>query len=138
MKNLTVKLMFVIMTFAFASCTSNNQINNSNDMIIRLTEIQIVPEYLDAYLAILKEESETSLKVEPGVISIFPMSQKENPTEIRILEIYASQKAYESHLQTKHFKHYKTTTLEMVKSLKLVDMNGLDRDYMPLIFKKMN
>ena len=72
--------------------------------------------YLDEYLSILKEESEASVRLEPGVISIYPMYQKENPTEIRILEIYADKEAYESHLQTPHFKHYKTSTQEMVKS----------------------
>jgi len=72
------------------------------------------------------------------VISIYPMYQKENPTEIRILEIYADKKAYEAHLETPHFKHYKTTTLKMVKSLKLVDMSAIDDQTMPMIFEKMN
>jgi quinol monooxygenase YgiN len=75
--------------------------------------------------------------LEPGVIAIFPMYQKENPTEIRILEIYASREAYESHLKTPHFQHYKTTTLVMVKSLRLVDMETIDAETMTEIFKKM-
>lgn len=106
--------------------------------MIRISEIEIAPEYLDEYLLILKEEAKASVKLEPGVISIYPMYQKENPTEIRILEIYADKKAYESHLETPHFKHYKTTTLKMVKSLKLIDMNAIDGQAMPIIFKKIN
>ena len=66
------------------------------------------------------------------------MYEKENPTEIRILEIYSDRKAYESHLETPHFKHYKSTTLKMVKSLKLVDMDAIDGETMPMIFKKIN
>ena len=89
-------------------------------------EIVIEPEYLDEYLSILKEESKASVELEPGVISIFPMYQRENPTEIRILEIYADKKAYETHLETPHFKHYKSITLKMVKSLELVHMNAID------------
>jgi quinol monooxygenase YgiN len=65
------------------------------------------------------------------------MFQKENPTEIRILEIYAGKEAYESHLQTPHFKHYKTSTLNMVKSLRLVDMDAIDSETMPMIFRKI-
>ena len=107
-------------------------------MMIRISEIEIAPEDLDEYLLILKEEAKASVKLEPGVISIYPMYQKENPTEIRILEIYADKKAYESHLETPHFKHYKTTTLKMVKSLKLIDMNAIDGQAMPIIFKKIN
>lgn len=106
--------------------------------MIRISEIEIEPEYLNEYLEILKEEAKASVELEPGVISIYPMSQKENPTEIRILEIYADKKAYEAHLETPHFKHYKTTTLKMVKSLKLIDMNAIDGQTMPIIFKKIN
>ncbi len=65
------------------------------------------------------------------------MYQQEKPTEIRILEIYSDRKAYESHLETPHFKHYKISTLKMVKSLKLVDMKAIDGESMPMIFKKI-
>ena len=58
-------------------------------MLVRISEIQIHLEHLDEYNAILKEEAEASVRLEPGVISIFPMYQKGNPTEVRILEIYA-------------------------------------------------
>jgi quinol monooxygenase YgiN len=42
-----------------------------------------------------------------------------------ILEIYADQEAYQSHIQTAHFKKYKEGTLKMVKSLKLIDTTPL-------------
>ncbi|MGI9532971.1 putative quinol monooxygenase [Lutimonas sp.] len=106
-------------------------------MIVRLTEIEIEPTYLDAYLSILKEESKASVELEEGVISIYPMYLKEKENQIRILEIYADKKAYESHLQTPHFKHYKTTTIKMVTSLKLIDMHAIDVESMPMIFEKM-
>jgi len=106
-------------------------------IMVRMSEIQIHRNYLEEYTAILKEEAEASVRLEPGVISIFPMYQKENPTEIRILEIYASRDAYESHLKTTHFERYKTTTLKMVKSLKLVDMEAVDPETMTRIFGKM-
>lgn len=106
------------------------------DMMVRISEIEIIPEYLEEYKTILEKESSESVKLEAGVIAIYPMFQKENPVQIRIIEIYANQKAYKSHLQTPHFQHYKTTTLKMVKSLKLVDMTALDPEMMQLIFEK--
>jgi quinol monooxygenase YgiN len=109
-----------------------------NETMVRISEIQIHPNYLEEYTAILKEEAEASVSLEPGVLSIFPMYQKEHPTEIRILEIYASREAYESHLKTPHFERYKTTTLKMVKSLKLVDMTAIDPATMVRIFGKMS
>ena len=111
---------------------------NSTEMIIRISEIGIDSIYLNEYIRILKDESESSVRLEPGVISIYPMFQKENPTEIRILEIYANKEAYESHLQTPHFKIYKTSTLKMVKSLKLIDMRAIDENTMDKIFKKLD
>ena len=108
-----------------------------NNMMIRISEIEIDSNYLEQYIAILKEESAESVKLEPGVVCIYPMYQKENPTEVRILEIYASRDAYESHLKTPHFQKYKTTTLQMVKSLRLIDMEAIDAPTMKEIFKKI-
>lgn len=106
-------------------------------MMVRISEIQIEPQYLDQYNEILKEEAEASVRLEPGVIAIFPMYQNENPSEIRILEMYASRAAYESHLKTSHFQKYKSATLHMVKSLKLIDMQTIDPKTMGMIFKKL-
>jgi len=107
------------------------------DMIVRISEIEIVPEYLEEYKSILKQEAAASIKIEPGVIAIFPMYQQKNSTQIRIVEIYADKAAYQSHIKTPHFQHYKTSTLKMVKSLKLVDMKNLDTETMLEIFKKL-
>jgi 4-carboxymuconolactone decarboxylase len=109
-----------------------------NDMMIRISEIEIVPEFLEEYNSILQEEASASVKLEKGVIAIFPMYQKENATQIRIVEIYANKETYQFHLQTPHFQLYKTTTLKMVKSLKLIDMESLDKETMSQIFKKIN
>ena len=125
----------LILIMMLASCSSASA--QPKEMMVRISEIEINSNALNAYKAILKEESEASVRLEPGVIAIFPMYEKENQTEIRILEIYASREAYESHLKTSHFQHYKTTTLVMVKSLRLVDMETIDAETMTEIFKKM-
>ena len=132
MAKMLVALGLMMMPF-----THNEALAQQNEMMIRISEIQIHPNYLAEYTAILKEEAEASVRLEPGVLSIFPIYEKEHPTEIRILEIYASRDAYESHLKTPHFERYKTTTLEMVESLKLVDMEAIDPETMTRIFGKM-
>jgi alkylhydroperoxidase/carboxymuconolactone decarboxylase family protein YurZ/quinol monooxygenase YgiN len=108
------------------------------DMMVRIAEIEIFPEFQEEYKAVLKEEAAASVNVERGVIAIFPMVQKENPTQIRLVEVYASRAAYEAHLKAPHFLHYKTATRNMIKSLKLIDMKSLDTETMSLIFKKVN
>jgi quinol monooxygenase YgiN len=104
--------------------------------MVRIAEVEVEEAGLEQYLAILKEEAKASVNLEPGVVSIFPMYEKASPTKIRILEIYASREAYELHLKTAHFLKYKTTTLEMVKSLVLVEMDAIDSETMGQIFKK--
>lgn len=126
-------------TFAIAMLLSEPTAapgEQQSEIMVRISEIEIVPSYLDEYKEILKEEAAASVRLEPGVIAIFPMYQKEHPTQVRILELYANREAYESHLQTSHFKRYKAATLTMVKSLKLVDMDVVDPETMSRIFRK--
>ncbi len=99
----------------------NVPLRTYGDKIVRLAEIEVVPEYLEEYLAFAKEVGETSVKVEPGVLTLFSMQTKEAPCKIYILEIYADREAYQSHIRTAHFKKYKEGTAQMVKSLKLID-----------------
>ena len=106
-------------------------------LMVRIAEIEVDARFAKEYAAALTEEADMSVRLEPGVIAIFPMHQGQEPTLIRIIEIYADRAAYESHLTSPHFLKYKATTLKMVKSLKLVDMHALDTSAMTQIFAKM-
>jgi len=129
---------FFLLIALFILVDLNNASAQQNGQLVRIAEIEIKRDSLDAYKAILKEEAEASIRLEPGVISIFPMYQKKDSTQVRILEIYASPQAYELHLKTPHFQRYKTTTVNMVKSLQLVDMNAIDSSTMFKTFSKVN
>jgi quinol monooxygenase YgiN len=89
--------------------------------VVRLAKLQIDTSQLEAYKVALKEEIETSIRVEPGVLTLYAVSDKDNPTLITIFEIYADVKAYEAHRESPHFKKYKIITKEMVKSLDLTE-----------------
>ena len=78
--------------------------DNNNGMIVRISEIEVYPEYLDEYLNYAKEVAEKSMQNEKDVISIYPMSLIKNDTQIRILEIYRNLEAYENHIASLHFK----------------------------------
>lgn len=88
---------------------------------VRLAEVEIDPAQLERYKAAAKEEIETSVRVEPGVLALYAVSEKDNPAHIIVFEMYTDADAYKAHLETPHFKKYKATTQEMVKSLKLVE-----------------
>ena len=108
----------------------------ATNMIVRIAEIEVFPQYLEEYLAFANEVDRLSIERESGVICLFPMQSAEDSCQIRILEIYASEEAYQQHLKTPHFLKYKQGTLHMVKDLKLPTMKPLDPETMKLIFKK--
>lgn len=105
--------------------------------IFRIAEIEVKPEYLDAYLAAAADVGATSVREEPGVLCIFPMQDAEKPTSIRIVEIYRDEAAYKSHLATPHFLRYKTGTPHMIESLRLAPMRPLDPSLPPEVFRKI-
>ncbi len=114
----------------------HDDLNEKETMIVRLAEIEVYPEHLQEYLKFANEVDRLSVELEPGVVCLFPMQSAEDSTQIRILEIYASEEAYQSHIKTEHFLKYKQGTLHMVKSLKLPTMQPLDPETMKLIFNK--
>jgi quinol monooxygenase YgiN len=89
--------------------------------IVRIAELEIDPGQLEAYKLALKEEIETSIRVEPGVLTLYAVSLREHPEQIRLFETYRDAAAYESHLQSPHFKTYKERTRPMVRGLKLLE-----------------
>ena len=96
------------------------------DGIVRLSKIEVYPEYLEEYMKFATEVGEVSLRTEPGVLTMYTVSEKENPCMVTILETYASQKAYELHVTSEHFQKYKQGTLHMVKRLTLSDQTPLN------------
>ena len=93
--------------------------------MVRTAKITIDPTYLEEFKAALKEGVETSVRLEPGVKTLYAASSKAEPTHFTILEIYSDQEAYEAHIATPHFLKYKATTQHMVKSLELTDCVAL-------------
>ncbi len=133
-----------IITMMFPACAKSmseqklffNQ-EDASQMIFRIAEIEVYPQYLEEYIKAANAIGSASIKKEPGVISLIPLQLKDDPTKIRILEIYASQEAYQNHLRTDHFKTYKQGTLHMVKDLKLIDTKALNPAILPDILKKI-
>ncbi|WP_342360262.1 putative quinol monooxygenase [Terrarubrum flagellatum] len=97
----------------------------NNEQLVRIAELEIDPAQLASYRTLLAEEIEASVATEPGVLMLYAMSIKDSPAHIRLLEIYASQEAYEAHLRSPHFLKYKASTSGMVRSLRLIEMDPI-------------
>ena len=98
------------------------------DGIIRLSKIEVYPQYLDEYMTYAVEVGRISLTTEPGVLTMYAMADKNDPCKITILETYSSHDAYASHIASPHFQKYKQSTLHMVKTLELCDQTPLNPD----------
>ncbi len=136
MKQKLFLMLFALMLSVTAVAQETVTPVNDKNMIVRLAEIEVYPEHLQEYLKFANEVDRQSVEREPGVVCLFPMQSAEDSTQIRILEIYASEEAYQSHIKTAHFLKYKQGTLHMVKNLKLPTMQPLDPETMNLIFSK--
>lgn len=93
--------------------------------LVRIAELEIVPDRLSEYLGFLREEISASIEREDGVLMLHAVSESAAPHRVRLLEVYASQAAYEAHIQTPHFLKYKQATVDMVASLRLIDADPI-------------
>jgi quinol monooxygenase YgiN len=112
---------FILISLVMALFTAGTASAQDKNIVVRIAKLQIDSARLENYRAALKEHAETAVRVEPGVLTLYAVYEKNNPTHVTVFEIYASQEAYKAHLQTPHFIKYKTSTKDMVKSLELVE-----------------
>lgn len=124
--NILHKLLLVISLMFFSGGAV--MADDNEQQIVRLSKLEIAPEKLELYKAALKEEIEASIRLEPGVLTLYAVFEKRAPNKLTILEIYKNRQAYESHIKTPHFLKYKTGTLDMVVNLELIDTDPLIPD----------
>src|SRR4051812_48279373 len=90
----SVLIRVLICALALLTAHADVYAQEPTTMLVRISEIEVFSQRLGEYQRILSEEAEASVRLEPGVLCIFPSAQRENPTQIRILEIYANRDAY--------------------------------------------
>ena len=112
----------IVILFILTSIFNINIMAQEKSQMIRLAKIKVDPKQLDKYNIALKEQMTIAVQLEPGVLTYYAVADKSDPTNITILEIYADTAAYKLHIETSHFKKYKETVENMVKSLELIDV----------------
>ena len=110
----------MLMTGVLLTITLYSNAQSSNSMY-RIAKIKVDANQLSAYKVALQEQMNAAIKSEPGVLSYTAVADKKDATQITILEVYASQEAYQAHILTPHFKIYKETVKDMVLALELID-----------------
>src|SRR2546423_14790077 len=105
MKNKTRTFRNILLLFLINMLTSssNNTFAQDNNPYIRIAKIVIDSPQLNNYKSALKEHAKAAVSKEPGVLTMYAVYDKEQPTNVTVFEIYASASAYRSHIQTTHF-----------------------------------
>ena len=112
-------LIFII---TMMTISLKNSFAQDGTRYMRIAKITVDSMKLDDYKAALKEQMQSAIRLEKGVLAYSAVQDKKNPSKITILETYASVDAYQAHTQTEHFKKYKAIVVDMVKELELVDV----------------
>jgi len=113
----------ILLSTAFILFSGNSLFAQKNEQMVRLARIKVDPTQLKEYNKALLTQMKAAIALEPGVLTYYAVADKKDPASITILEIYADTAAYNQHILTTHFKKYKDTVKNMVKSLELVDVN---------------
>ena len=89
--------------------------------LVRVADIEVDPAQREAFISAVREEMDESVRVEPGVLALYAVAEKDDPSRLRFFEIYADGAAYERHLQSPHFRKYRATTEPMIRSRTLTE-----------------
>jgi quinol monooxygenase YgiN len=105
-----------------AGCASDHARVEPDTPFVRVAELEIDPAQLDRYTAAVREEMETSVRTEPGVLAIYAVAEKDRPHKLRFFEMYADEAAYRAHIASPHFRKYVEVTRDMITSRRLLDV----------------
>jgi quinol monooxygenase YgiN len=100
----------------------------SRGPVVRIAELEIDPAQLENYKAVVREEMETSIRVEPGVLALYAVAEKGNSSMLRFFEMYADEAAYNAHRESPHFRKYVEATNHMIVSRKLIETDPVQLD----------
>ena len=89
--------------------------------LVRVADIEVDPAQRDAFISAVREEMDESVRVEPGVLALYAVAEKDAPSRLRFFEIYADEAAYTAHLESPHFRKYRTKTAPMIRSRVLTE-----------------
>jgi quinol monooxygenase YgiN len=117
-----MRLQYIIIIILAAFILPENVFAQNKSNYIRIAKLTIDSIKMESYKAALKEHAEAAVSIEPGVIMLYAVYEKEHPTHVSVFEIYADVDAYKLHIKMPHFLKYKATVQDMVKSLELIDV----------------
>lgn len=90
--------------------------------MVNIAKVTVDPSKVEEYKLILKEEMETSLRLEADVYVLYAVSDNAHPNEFTILEVYKDQEAYNRHCRMPQMQKYFAETKGIVQKLEISEV----------------
>ncbi|CBJ42579.1 Antibiotic biosynthesis monooxygenase [Ralstonia solanacearum CFBP2957] len=87
--------------------------------------MDIDPQRLAEFKAVLQESVSTSVRLEPGVFTLYAVELKETPHRFLVFEMYKDEATYNAHRETPHFRRFIESTQKMVTSRTFLDVDPI-------------
>lgn len=113
-------MQYVILA-VFIACSASENAHAVETASIRMAHLKIKESQLTAFTEAVKEEMEAALRVEPGVVAIYAVADKNDPAQMTFFEMYTDENAYQIHRETPHFQKYFQTTKDMIADRVLME-----------------
>lgn len=89
--------------------------------IVRLFELHADPGRQEAFDAAGRRNLDASLQMEPGVLAMYAVTDRQRPGVAYVFEIYADADALKTHLATAHYADFLRATQPLVADKKLTE-----------------
>lgn len=85
-------------------------------MYVVTVEFEIEPACLDAFLPLMSQNAEASVRDEPGCRQFDVCQDPDRPNRIFLYELYDNRESFEAHLSMPHFTEFDKATSSMILS----------------------
>lgn len=82
-------------------------------MHIVLVEINVKPDFLEAFVAATRENARNSIQ-EEGILRFDVLQKKENPCRLILFEVYRRAEDHIAHRETAHYQCWRDRVVEMM------------------------
>ena len=89
-------------------------------MFIVSVIFDVHPEHVEAFMARMRIQAEQSVSREPDCHGFDVCTDPEDPTRVFLYETYTDRAAFDTHLESDHFKSYAADTADWVRGKTLL------------------
>ena len=87
-----------------------------NAPFVRIAQLRIDPAQIEAFKAAAAAVGRASIAEEPGCLALYAVADRDDVSHVTVFEIYRDEAAYQAHVRSAHFLHFRAVTDAMVQS----------------------